>query len=86
MFLRAEDVVSVTHASETVWHERPNRVETFTLSKRTVLIEPTCLYLFTSVLSRCSPGPNVQLTEMMVAAKKEGNSVNCEDTFLKKYI
>lgn len=70
VFLRGEDVVSVTHASGTVWHERLSRAETFTLSKRAVLTEPACLYLFTSIPSHRSPRQNVQLTKLMVAKKE----------------
>lgn len=82
MLLGVEDVVSVTHASEAVWPERLNRAETFTLSKRTVLVAPTCLYLFTSIPSHNCPRTNVQLPKLLVA--KKGNAVNCENVFSEK--
>lgn len=63
VFLGVENVVSVTDASEAASHETLNRVETFTLSKRTVLIEPTYLYLFMSVPSHSPPRPNIQLPQ-----------------------
>lgn len=80
--LRVENVVSVADTSEAVSHEILNRAETFTLSKRTVLIEPIYLYLFMSVPSHSSPRPNIQLPKLMIA--KNGDSVNCENVFSTK--
>lgn len=78
VFLRVENVVSVTDTSEAVSHETLNRVETLTLNKGTILIEPTYLYLFMSVPSHSSPRPNI----LMMA--KKGDSVNCENVFSTK--